>query len=103
MDRSTKWKYIKEVLEENLDMAWKDKMVYSHHSKEYRNVNMLMDFQNDRTTYVRLEDKKKKGHMAKVKLTNESFVIEIDGVKIDVSDHWQELLSQEMVVSTSAG
>lgn len=103
MDRDIKARYIKEVLEENLDMVWKDKIVYSHNSKTYREVNMLIDFQNNRTTYVRLEDRKKKGHMAKVKLNNESFVIEIDGLKIDVSDHWQELLRQEMLVSTSVG
>lgn len=102
MDNNTKrLTNIKEVIEENLDMVWKDKIVYSHNTKSYRTVNMVIDFQNNRTTYVRLEDKKKKGHMAKVKLNSNSFIIEIDGLKVDVSDHWQELLNQELVVTST--
>lgn len=97
----TRQEKITQVLEENLDMVWQDKVVYSHSAKKYRAVNMLIDFKNKRITYVRLADKKGKGHLAKVKLDNENFVIEIDGMKVDVSDHWQELLSEELVTTST--
>ena len=96
MTRQEKLIKIQQVLEENLDMVWQDKVVYSHSAKKYRSVNMLIDFQDNRITYVRLADKKG-GHLAKVKLDNENFVIEIDGVKVDVSEHWQELLQETLV------
>ena len=101
MDGNTKLRYVQEVLEENLDLIWQDRLIYSPRERRYRTVNFRYDFKNEEITYVRLADKKKNGHMAKVRLNNKTFIIEIEGVKIDVSAHWQELLNQKLVLTTT--
>lgn len=101
MNKKTKLKYIQEVLEENLDMVWEDWIVYSYDTKEYRTVNMMLDFKPNCETPVRLSDKKKIGHMAYVTLNSKKFIVAIDGMKIDMSEHWQELLSQQLVTSST--
>lgn len=88
------------VLEENLDLIWMDRTVYNHNTKVYRTAD-IFDFEDNRHTYVYLRDKKNKAYLAQVVLNDTKFIINLNGVKIDVSDHWQELLSQQLVTTST--
>lgn len=100
MDSKEKIQKIKEVLEENLGLIWTDRLVFNHHTKCYRSADMF-DFRSGRSTYVYLRDKKNKSYLARVVLTDESFIINLNGIKVDASEHWKELLSQELVASST--
>ena len=91
---------IQQVLEENLDLQWVDKIVYNHNTKCYRTATVL-DFCPDKPTYAYLKDKKNNAYLARVKLNDESFIIKMNGMTIDASEHWQELLSEELVVNST--
>ena len=99
MTRQERLNKIQEVLEENLDLKWIDKLVYNHNTKYYHTAD-IFDFCPNRTTYVYLRDNKNKSYLAKVVLNDAKFIINMNGVKIDVSAHWQELLQEELVATT---
>ena len=90
---------IQQVIEENLDLKWIDRTIYNHNTRVYRTAD-IFDFADDKHTYVYLQDAKKKAYLAKVVLNNEKFIINLNGLKVDVSEHWQELLNEELL-STS--
>ena len=86
---------IQQVLEEVLDMKWQDRLVYDE-TTGYRKVSIVKDF-GTYSTYVRLADKSNKGHIAKVKINGDNFSIEMEGVRIDASPCWQDILNEELV------
>lgn len=86
---------IQEVLEESLNLEWVDRLVYSPSNNSYHTAVDVFDFVDNCTTYAYLRNKKGKSFRAQVKLNNEQFIIRMDGMKIDASEHWKELLSQE--------
>lgn len=90
---------IQQVLEENLDLIWENRLVYNYYDKTYHSADMF-DFGYNKSTYVHLIDNKNKGYLARVKLNSQKFVIDLNGMKIDVSDHWQELSSKALVTSS---
>lgn len=96
MTRTERLDKIQQVLEENLDLIWVDRTIYNHHTKIYRTAD-IFDFADNRHTYVYLRDSKNKGYLARVILNDEKFIINMNGMKIDVSEHWKELLSEELV------
>ena len=87
------------VLEESLGLIWVDRIIYNYNTRCYRTANIL-DFCPDKSTYTYLRDNKNNTYLAKVVLNDEKFVINVNGMKIDASEHWKELLQQEMVVTT---
>ena len=96
MTTKEKLNKIQTVLEENLDLIWIDKTVYNHHTECYHTAGAF-DFENDRHTYAYLKDNKNKSYLARVVLNDEKFIITMNGMTIDASEHWLELLSQEAV------
>lgn len=99
MTKQNKIEKIQEVLEENLNLQWVDRLVYNIHTDSYHTAG-IWDFSPNKPTYTYLRDKKNRAYRAKVVLNNESFIIKMNGMKIDASEHWQELLQEEMVVTT---
>lgn len=87
---------IQEVLEESLNLKWVDRLIYNPISNFYRTADVF-DFVNNYTTYVYLENDKRQSFRAQVKLNNEQFIIRMNGMKIDASEHWKELLIGESV------
>lgn len=88
---------IQEVLEESLNLEWVDRLVYNPANNSYHTAVSAFDFIDNSTTYAYLRNKKGNSFRAQVKLNNEQFIIRMNGMKIDASKHWQELLSQESV------
>ena len=82
---------IQEVLEENLNLNWVDRLVYNHTHKYYHTADMW-DFEDGRPTYAYLIDGKR-SYLAKVVIKGEKFNIALNGMKIDVSEHWKELIN----------
>jgi len=100
MTTKEKLNKIQTVLEENLDLVWVDRTVYNHHTKIYRTAD-IFDFENDRHTYVYLKDSKNKSYLARVVLNDEKFIITMNGMTIDASEHWLELLSEDLIVASN--
>ena len=94
MNYKEKLDKVQEVLEENLGLDWVDRMVYNPANNSYHSADMF-DFYADRPTYAYLRDKAKKAYRAQVVLNPTSFIIKMNGMKIDASDHWRELLEQD--------
>lgn len=97
MDNKSKIDKIQEVLEEGLGLQWYDNTVRNYMSKGFHTAGSC-DFCNNKSTYVYMIDKKKTLHLAKVVLNDTKFIVEIDGVKVNLSQHWQELNTQDTVV-----
>ena len=90
---------VKEVLEENLGLEWTDRLVYNLTTKTYHTANSN-DFWPGVATYAYLRDSKKKAYLARVKVDETNFKIELNGMKIDVSQHWQDLVNDQDDVNT---
>lgn len=82
---------IQEVLEENLNLNWVDRLVYNHAHKYYHTAD-IWDFEDGRPTYAYLVDGKR-SYLARVIIKDEKFNIALNGMKIDVSEHWKELIN----------
>lgn len=82
---------IQEVLEESLNLEWVDRLVYEP-AHNYFHTAEVFDFTDNSTTYVYLENDKRKAFRAQIKLNNEQFIIRMNGMKIDASEHWKELI-----------
>ena len=85
---------IQQVLEESLGLIWVDRIVYSHNSKIYRTAH-IFDFYPGIATYVHLQDKKHKRYLARVVVDENSFIINMNGMKIDASKHWNEIIAEQ--------
>ncbi len=94
MNYKQKLDKVQEVLEENLGLNWIDRMVYNPYNGSYHTADMF-DFYADRPTYAYLQDEKKKNYRAQVTLNSNSFIIKMNGMTIDASAHWQELLEND--------
>ena len=94
MDRQTRLNKIQQVLEENLELNWVDRIIYNHSSKIYRTAT-IFDFEPGKATYAHLQDKKHKRYLARVVVDEESFIININGIKIDASEHWKEISKEQ--------
>lgn len=82
---------IQEVLEESLNLNWIDRMVYDYAHKYYHTAD-IWDFEDGRPTYAYLVDGKH-SYLARVVVKDEKFNIALNGMKIDVSEHWKELIN----------
>ena len=100
MTKTEKVNKIQEVVEESLGLIWVDKLVYDFKTKTYHTATYL-DFSRGKTACLYLTDSKKKPYMAKVVVNNSKFNISVNGMKIDATEHWKELLSETVVVSSS--
>ena len=89
MDRGTRLKKIQEVLEESLGLKWVDRIIYSHSSKIYRTAT-IFDFETGKATYAHLQDENHKRYWARVVVDEDSFIINMNGMKIDATDYWKE-------------
>ncbi len=94
MDSKTRLNKIQEVLEESLNLNWVDKIVYCYQTKMYHSAYKL-DFSDGVATYAYLRDNKKNSYLARVIIKGDKFTIQINGVKIDASEHWQELIKEQ--------
>ena len=95
MDYKQKLDNIEKVLEENLGLDWVDRMVYNPANNSYHSA-CVFDFCDDRKTYAYLRDTKK-AYRAQVELNPTKFIIKMNGMTIDASAHWQELLQNQAV------
>ena len=100
MTRKERLQKIQEVLEEALGLNWTDRLIYNYNTKIYRSADIL-DFQPNKATYAYLKDEKKKSYLARVVINDDSFIITINGMKVDASEHWKELLSKELVTTST--
>ena len=89
---------IQEVLEENLNLNWVDRLVYNHAHKYYHTAD-IWDFEDGRPTYAYLVDGKR-SYLARVIIKDEKFNIALNGMKIDVSEHWKELIAENTDTQT---
>ena len=89
---------IQTVLEENLQLKWVDRLIYNPANNFYRTAE-LFDFADNTITYVYLQNNKHKAFRARVLLNKEKFIIRMNGMEIDVSEHWQELSSPKLVTA----
>ena len=99
MTRKERLDKIQEVLEESLNLKWVDRLIYNPATNSYRTADVF-DFGDNSITYVYLENSKRQSFRAQVKLNNEQFIIRMNGMKIDASEYWQELLAQQTVASS---
>ena len=86
---------IQQVIEENLDLKWIDRLVYKPLSKYYHTATNS-DFTYNKQTYIYLIDKKNTSYLAVINFNENRFVIRINGMKIDASEHWKELINAEV-------
>ncbi|MBQ3502908.1 MAG: hypothetical protein IJA72_04535 [Clostridia bacterium] len=96
MTRKERLDKIQQVLEESLNLKWVDRIIYNPVTNFYRTADVF-DFIDNSTTYAYLENAKRQSFRAQVKLNNEQFIIRMNGMKIDASEHWKELLIGESV------
>ena len=92
MDRYVRLNKIQQVLEKSLGLIWVDRLIYSHSSKIYRTAH-IFDFEPGKATYAHLQDEKHKSYLARVEIDENGFVININGMKIDASEYWEEIIS----------
>ena len=92
---------IQEVIEENLDLEWVDRLIYNPLSKYYHTATDYDLNSMHRQTYVYLRDKKNSCYLAVINFNDERFIIRMNGTKVDVSEHWKELLDKHTVSSQS--
>ncbi len=96
MDRQVRLNKIQQVLEGSLGLSWVDRLIYNHNSKIYRTAT-IFDFNPGRATYVHLQDEKHKRYLARVVIDKDSFVININGMKINATDYWKEITTEQTV------
>ena len=95
MNRVTRLNKIQEVLENALGLIWSDRIVYSHSTKIYHTAT-IFDFEPGKATYAHLQDKNHKRYLARVVVDETSFIINMNGMKIDASEHWQEVYGSQL-------
>lgn len=98
MDLNFTVEQVKQVLEEALDLIWIDKLRYNHKTKCYHTAT-ITDFKINRYIYAYLINNKRKAYLAKIQVDNEKFLINVNGMKIDATEHWQEILGKENVAT----
>ena len=96
MDKKEKLQKIQQVLEESLGLKWRDRIIYNINTKRYHTAD-ICDFCSNKLTYVYLMDDKKIAHLARVKIDDEKFIIKVNGMTIDVSSFWQEVMQETTV------
>jgi hypothetical protein len=96
MTRKERLDKIQEVLEENLNLDWTDRMVFNIVTESYHTAD-IFDFCGNQATHVYLRDSKGKAYRARVMIKDESFIIKMNGMTIDATEHWKELLDASTV------
>lgn len=89
---------IQEVIEENLDLTWVDRIIYNPLNKYYHTATEYdLEKMPNRQTYVYLRDKRNSCYLAVINFNDDRFIIRMNGTKVDVSEHWKELLDKHIV------
>lgn len=85
---------IQQLVERELNLKWTDRIVYSHNPQGYHSADLYWDFAFGKPKYLYLRNDKDKRFLAKVQVTNDKFIINLNGDIIDATAHWIEILSQ---------
>ena len=96
MTKTERLDKIQQVLEESLKLKWVDRIIYNPASN-FCYTAEVFDMEDNRITYVYLQNTKQQRFRARVLLNTQQFIIRMNGIEVDASERWKELLSQESV------
>lgn len=82
------------MVEKTLNLNWTDRIVFTHEPKGYHSADLYWDFMPMKPKYLYLRNDKDKAFLAKVQVTNDRFVINLNGDIIDVTEEWLQLLNK---------
>ena len=85
---------IQQIVEKTLNLEWTDRVIFNHEPKNYHSADLYWDFGPMKPKYLYLRDKKDKRYLAKVHITNDKCVINLNGDITDVTNDWLELLNK---------
>ena len=95
MQREERLNKIQQIFEEDLGLKWVDRLIYSHSTKVYRSAH-IFDFNPGKATYVHLQNDDSKRYLARVVVDETSFIVNMNGMKINLSEHWKEIYTSQL-------
>ncbi len=85
---------IQYMVEKTLNLKWTDRMIFNHEPRGYYSADLYYDFTFGKPKYLYLRNDKDKRFLAKVQVTNDKFIINLNGNIINATEDWLQLLNQ---------